>query len=192
MQEVISRSDLVFWLTGYGCILASALGPATGCQPIIPRFRGPTADGTAKWVNIPYIYIYIYTHIYSRHLQYFYVYNYTFFVFTYIYIYILCINIYFYIYIYTYKNIITYIDSYRSASKTLSLGFQVRKKVVFFSWAIWWRHASSGVKILQRLVTVLPLERVPDSVLVWKTFRSYWLIYSSKLFELFSLVNYYN
>ena len=128
MQEVISRSDLVFWLTGYGCILASALGPATGCQPIIPRFRGPTADGTAKWVNIPYIYIY--THIYSRHLQYFYVYNYTFFVFTYIYI--LCINIYFYIYIYTYKNIITYIDSYRSASKTLSLGFQVRKKVVFF------------------------------------------------------------
>ena len=39
---------------------------------------------------------------------------------------------YLYIYIYMHKNIITYIDSYRSASKTLSLGFQVRKKHFFF------------------------------------------------------------
>ena len=107
------------------------LGICTGSSYRMPANHPPIPGSYCGWDRKVSKYsIYIYTHIYSRHLQYFYVYNYTFFVFTYIYI--LCINIYFYIYIYTYKNIITYIDSYRSASKTLSLGFQVRKKVVFF------------------------------------------------------------
>ena len=166
------------------------LGICTGSSYRMPANHPPIPGSYCGWDRKVSKYsIYIYIHIYTVDI--YSIFMYIIILFFCFYIYILCINIYF-LYIYTYKNIITYIDSYRSASKTLSLGFQVRKKVVFFSWAIWWRHASSGVKILQRLVTVLPLERVPDSVLVWKTFRSYWLIYSSKLFELFSLVNYYN
>ena len=96
---------------------------------------------------------------------------------------------YLYIYIYMHKNIITYIDSYRSASKTLSLGFQVRKK-----------HFFHGPFDGDMPVRELKSCRGLSQFCLWKGFQiRFWygrhsdhIDYSSKLFELFSLVNYYN
>ena len=155
------------------------LGICAGSSYRMPANHPPNPGSHCGWDRKVSKYS-IYTHIYSRHLQYFHICNY---------IYILCINICIYIYIYMHKNIITYIDSYRSASKTLSLGFQVRKK-----------HFFHGPFDGDMPVRELKSCRGLSQFCLWKGFQiRFWygrhsdhIDYSSKLFELFSLVNYYN
>ena len=106
------------------------LGICTGSSYRMPANHPPIPGSYCGWDRKVSKYsIYIYIHIYTVDI--YSIFMYIIILFFCFYIYILCINIYF-LYIYTYKNIITYIDSYRSASKTLSLGFQVRKKKFFF------------------------------------------------------------